>query len=152
MYSEADVKKKYRFDDTTWKKLGEDDALIEAIELERTRRIRNGAAKREKAQQLVVKAPDILDSIMSDTSVSPKHRIDSAKVLDAFTGNAAETTMASERFVITINLGEDYKLKFDKSITPVANDKDVEIIDNNTGVLAAVAASKREDNGGGEPI
>ena len=41
-----------------------------------------------------------------------------------------QITPTADRFVITINLGEDLKLKFDKSRAPVPNDKDVEIIDN----------------------
>ena len=49
--SKQDVKRKWHFaDDTIWTKLAKDEALIEAIELEKTRRIRNGQAKREKAQ------------------------------------------------------------------------------------------------------
>jgi len=52
LLSEQDVKKKYRFDYDTWARLGENDALVEAIEAEKTRRIRNGNTKRERAQKL----------------------------------------------------------------------------------------------------
>jgi hypothetical protein len=51
--SEEAVKKKHHFDDDTWEKLGNNEALIEAIEAEKIRRIRNGSTKRERAQQLV---------------------------------------------------------------------------------------------------
>ena len=151
--SEAAVKKKYRFDDSTWEKLGSNDALIEAIEAEKIRRIRNGSTKREKAQQLVVQAPEVLGGIMLDASASPKHRIDSAKALDAFAANGPETTPASDRFQITINLGSDV-LHFDKSIAIDANDVDP-FNDTDTtpqGLLAAIAANKRKDDGGGEPV
>ena len=47
--SEAAVKKKYHFDDATWESLGSNDALVEAIEAEKVRRIRNGSTKRERA-------------------------------------------------------------------------------------------------------
>ena len=58
--TEAQVKRKYRgFDDDVWEKLGSDDALVDAIEAERTRRIRSGACVREKAQLLHTKAPDV---------------------------------------------------------------------------------------------
>ena len=73
--SEAAVKKKYRFDDATWASLGDNEALIEKIEAEKTRRIRNGDTKRERAQVLVTQAPDVLGGIMLDASASPKHRI-----------------------------------------------------------------------------
>ena len=88
--SEEAVKKKYRFDDATWEKLGSNEALVEAIEAEKIRRIRNGSTKRESAQQLVVQAPDVLGGIMLDASASPKHRIDAIKALDAFAANGPE--------------------------------------------------------------
>jgi len=81
LMSEAVIRKKYRFDETTWERLGVDDALIEAVEAEKARRIRSGEAKREKAQQHIVKAPDVLNGIMSDPKANAKHRIDSAKVV-----------------------------------------------------------------------
>jgi len=130
LYSKADVKKKYRFDDTIWASLAENDELVRAIEAEKLKRVRNGAAKREKAQQLVIAGPDILSSIASDKSASPRHRVDAIKTLDGMSDTGPQTTPAAERFIIQINLGEDYKLKFDKSRAPVANDKDVEIIDD----------------------
>ena len=74
--SEEAVKKKYRFDDATWASLGDNEALIKKIEAEKVRRIRSGSAKRERAQQLVVQAPNVLGDIMLDASASPKHRID----------------------------------------------------------------------------
>ena len=46
--SEQQVKKKYRFDDEKWARLGEDDALVERIENEKIRRVRNGNAARER--------------------------------------------------------------------------------------------------------
>ena len=151
--TEAAVKKKYRFDDATWEKLGSNDALVEAIEAEKIRRIRNGSAKRERAQQLIVQAPDVLGGIMLDANASPKHRIDSAKALDAFAANGPEAAPASDRFQITINLGSDV-LHFDKSIAVDPNDVDP-FNDTDTtpqGLLAAIAANKRKDDGGGEPV
>jgi len=153
LLSKEAVKKKWReiINEDTWKHLSKDDALVDAIEAEKIRRIRNGQAKREKAQSLVVKTPEILDSIASDKSASPRHRVDAIKTLDGMsdTGPRAAPEMG-ERFSIVINLGEDYKLKFDKSIAPVANDKDVEIIDST--VLPMIAAKKQEGDDGGEPI
>ena len=84
LFSEQDVKKKHHLSADTWKRLGSNEVLIEKIEAEKVRRIRNGSAKREKAQQLVVQAPE---------------------ALDAFAANGPETTPASDRFQITINLG-----------------------------------------------
>jgi hypothetical protein len=58
LLTEKEVKKKHRFDDGTWERLGQDDALVEAIEAEKLRRVRSGLAKRELAQKHVVKAPE----------------------------------------------------------------------------------------------
>ena len=87
---EKAIRKKYRLADDVWNALGEDDDFVRAVTDEKTRRIRNGSHKREKAQGLIVKAPAILDSIMSDVSASPRHRVDAIKQLDAFTGNPQE--------------------------------------------------------------
>jgi len=148
LLSEQDVKKKYRFDDDTWARLGENDALVEAIEAEKTRRIRNGSTKRERAQKLVAQAPGVLGDIMLDASASPKHRIDASKTLDAFAANGPEATPASERFVITINLGSDVE-RYSKSIAIDPNDVDPN--DTNTTMLPVIAAKKKGD-GNGEPV
>ena len=100
-----------------------------------------------------MKAPDVLGGIMLDASASPKHRIDSAKALDAFAANGPESAPASDRFQITINLGSD-TLRFDKSIAPDANDvdpfNDTDITPQ--GVIATIAATKPNGGNDGEPI
>ena len=122
--TEQQVRKKYRFDAGAWEALGSNDELVEKIESERLRRVRDGSGKREKSQQLITKAPDILDSIASDTACSPRHRVDAIKVLDTFAANGpGQSAPASDRFQIIINLGAD-TLKFDKSIAVDANDID----------------------------
>ena len=148
LLSEQDVKKKYRFDDDTWARLGDNDALVEAIEAEKIKRIRDGSTKRERAQKLVAQAPGVLGDIMLDANTSPKHRIDASKTLDAFAANGPENAPAADRFVITINLGGDV-LKFDKSIAIDANDVDPN--DTNTTMLPTIAAKKKDD-GNGEPV
>jgi hypothetical protein len=155
--SEAAVKKKYHFDDATWHRLGNNESLIEKIEAEKRRRIRDGSTKRERAQQLVVQAPDILGGIMLDASASPKHRIDASKALDAFAANGPESAPTSDRFQIIINLGDDV-LKFDKSIEINPNDIDPHNTDPNNidttpqKLLPIFAANKRKDDSGGEPV
>jgi len=152
LLSEAAMRRKYRFSDDVWERLGSDEKLIEAVEAEKIRRIRDGSSKRERAQLLVTKAPDVLSGIMLDPAASPKHKIDSAKVLDQFAANGPEAAPAADRFVITINLGADV-LKFDKSIAIDANDVDPN--DTSTtprGLLPIIAANKRKDDGSGEPV
>jgi hypothetical protein len=153
LLSEAAVKKKYRLAESAWEALGSNDELVEKIEAEKIRRTRDGSTKREKAQQLITKAPGILDSIMTDPATSPRHRVDAIKTLDGFASNGPESAPAADRFQITINLGSDV-LHFDKSIAIDANDVDP-FNDTDTtppGLLAAIAANKRKDDGGGEPL
>jgi hypothetical protein len=146
LLTEKEVKKKHHFDDATWERLGSDDALVEAIEGEKLRRIRNGSTKRERAQQLVAQAPGVLGGIMLDASASPKHRIDASKTLDAFAANGPEAAPAADRFVITINLGDEV-LHFDKSIAIDANDGDTD-----TTTQRLLPITKKKDDGHGEPL
>jgi hypothetical protein len=153
--TEGQVKKKWRFSNDVWDKLGEDDGLVELVEAEKVRRIRDGSSKREKAQLLVTKAPDVLAGILEDPNASPRHRIDSAKALDDFAANGPAAAPAGDRFQITINLGTDLDGKpviesYDKSISINAND------DNTSdtkfapqGLSSKVIAHKPWDDYGG---
>src|SRR6478672_4896195 len=115
LLTEAAVRKKYRFDDDAWEALGSNDELVEKIEAEKLRRIRDGSSKREKAQLLIVKAPDVVAAIMLDDNANARHRIDASKTLNDFASNGpGQSAPAADRFVITINLGSD-TLRFDKS-------------------------------------
>jgi hypothetical protein len=86
--------------------IGENDSLVEKIEDRKLQRIRSGACKRERAQHAVTEAPRVLSAIMTDDKASPKHRIDSAKVLDQLADNGAQSAAAAY-FNIVINLGAD---------------------------------------------
>src|SRR5262245_42685365 len=84
LFTRAQVKKKQRklVSDEMWDTLEHDDALVDAIEAEKIRRVRDGSAKREKAQQLIVKGPEILDGIATNPKANDKHKIDAVKALD----------------------------------------------------------------------
>jgi hypothetical protein len=123
LLDEKAIRKRYRLADDVWEKLGEDDRLVRAIEEESAHRVRNGDCKREKSQQLVVKAPDVAASIMNDVGANARHRLDACKMLDDFSANGPASAPAADRFVITINLGEDV-LRFNKSVKPDASDID----------------------------
>jgi hypothetical protein len=155
--TEKAIRKKYRFDEAAWEKLN-DDELVRAIEAESVRRIRDGSAKREKSQKLVVAAPDVLSGILLDNTANARHRIDSCKVLNDFCNGPGDTTLASDRFIINIVLnsdnsgGEPAALHFNKSIRPLEPgeiDPDDSSPDTAQGVIAALAAKKTTENGGG---
>jgi hypothetical protein len=155
--SEAAVKKKWRFADAQWERLGSDDKLIEAIEAEKVRRVRSGQQKRERAQVLVVKAPDVLSDILNDAGQSARHRIDSAKTLNDFASNGpAPAAGQSDRFIISIVLSADgipHTEHFNKSIKPDAHDIDSNDTSTTLELSAFTAsATKQKDDGGGNAV
>jgi hypothetical protein len=81
LLTEKFIRRKHRLDNTTWERLGSDEgnALVEKVEEESARRIRDGSAKRELAQKHIVRGPDILNGIMSDPHANARHRIDSRR-------------------------------------------------------------------------
>jgi hypothetical protein len=150
LLTESAIRKKYRVAADVWEKLADDDALIRKVEEESARRIRDGSCKREKAQQLVVKAPDVLSGILLDSTANARHRIDSAKTLNDFANTGGEAAAAATRFSIVINLGSD-TLKFDKSRKPDPHDVDPHHIDD-MPMIAGIAMNKPRDDGGGNPL
>jgi hypothetical protein len=110
--TEKQVRQRWHLaNDEVWTSLGADD-FVERVELERVRRIRSGAAKREKAQLHVVAAADVLNGIMSDPKQSAKHRIDSAKVLNDFADPGPQRFGSEQdRVIIHIDMGADTRAK-----------------------------------------
>src|SRR5262245_27681760 len=163
--TEKQIKKKYRFDDATWEHLGSDDALVEAIELEKTRRIRDGTTARERAQVLYAETPTVLGNILHDGGASPRHRIESARELRQIADNGPQQSVsasAADRFLITINLGNGEVLRYPNDndqpkISKGASPKWIDVNPNDDSNTAPeewlpVLATKKEDDGSGEPI
>jgi hypothetical protein len=111
--TEAAVRRKYRniLNDEAWTTLGKDDLLVEMVEAEKVRRVRNGSFKRERAQQHVTRAPDVLAAIMDDPKASARHRVDSVKALDALADPGPQAAAEQERIVIKIDMGADLRAK-----------------------------------------
>jgi hypothetical protein len=152
LLDERAIRKKYRFDDSAWEALGSNDELVEKIEAEKLRRVRDGSSKREKAQALIVKAPGILDGIMNDPAASPRHRVDAIKVLDNFAANApGQSAPATDRFIITIVMNDKVE-RYDKSIKPDASDIDRFNDVDTTGAIAAIAMKKSQGGDDGQPV
>jgi hypothetical protein len=121
LMSDTDLKSKYELSDEDWEKLASNTPLLLAVRAERERRIVSGDAVREAAQRYFAKAPSVLRDILANEQVSPRHRIEAARELRQVVGDVPATASdATEKFVITINLGEDKKLIFEKEITPRA--------------------------------
>ncbi len=161
--SEQFIRRKHKLNNATWDRLGgtEGDLLVEKIEAESARRIRDGSAKREAAQKHVVRVPEVAASILNDVGANSRHRLDAGALIDKLAANGPEAAIVdSNRFSIIINLGADVSGKeiierFDKSIRPLEpGETDPDDISPNhigTGVIAALTVKKSED-GGGEPL
>jgi hypothetical protein len=147
--TERQVRKKYRFDDAAWEQLGAGDALVERIEAEKLRRVRDGSAARERAQQIFATAPNVLGEILHGEAVSPRVKIESARELRAISANAPEAAADRDRFIITINLGADTE-HYNKSRAIDANDTDPDHIE--AAALAAIATNNPKGGGSGQPL
>jgi hypothetical protein len=103
--TEAQVKKKHHFDDSTWEALGDNEALLAEVDAD-CAELGMVAAKTEKARHLVIKAPDVVSGIMLDPTQNARHRIDAAKVLDAFADSGPKDGPAAAEtlFLIKIDL------------------------------------------------
>src|SRR5262245_49566914 len=102
---EAAMRKKWRFDAATWELLGSDDELVRAIEETKIHRIRSGAAKRERAQQHVLRGVEVLSKIMDDPQANARSRVDSIKGLDTLADQGPRHAAAEQgRFIIKIDL------------------------------------------------
>ena len=163
LMDEAAVKKIYRFSDEDWDRLGSNDELVEKIQAEKTRRIRNGSSARERAQDLFAGAPAVLGTILHGDDVSPRHKIESARELRAIAANGPEATASETRFIISIDLGGGEVLKFNKSIECKAHDAedpdnpdtsiDTDDDDDPYGWgLIAIATKNKSGGGSGEPL
>jgi hypothetical protein len=121
LLTEDQIKVKYKLTDTNWAGLAENEPLVQAVQREKERRIANGAATREKAQHLFLATPDVLDGIIHDVTLSPRHRVDACRELRAVatSGSEENTPARGDRFIIRIDLtaGGGEVLEFDKALT-----------------------------------
>jgi hypothetical protein len=120
LLAEEQIKAKYKLTDTDWAGLAENEQLVQAVHREKARRIASGTATREKAQHLFFATPDVLDGIIHDISLSPRHRVDACRELRAVATSGSEETSTprSDRFIIRIDLtaGGGEVLEFDKPL------------------------------------
>ena len=132
---EDQIKSKYGLSDNAWARLADNAPLVRAVETEKTRRVRDGAAAREKAQWLFVQAPTVLGNILNDATTSPRHRIEACRELRAVATSGSESTPASgDRFIIRIDLtaGGGEVIEFNKALAigPGHNEETQERGDN----------------------
>jgi hypothetical protein len=120
LITDRELAEKYELSPKDWQDVTKNKALGHAIRAERERRVRDGTAVREAAARALVKGPSILDGIMTNEQSNPRHKIEAFKELrqTASIGDNAERLPESDRFIITINLGEGHVEHYDKPLTP----------------------------------
>jgi len=144
-------KKHHLLGDEAWEQMGSDDLLVEMVEAEKIRRIKNGSAKRELARLHLVKAPAVLDSILSDPKANPRHRIDSAKALNDLSEFAPQRPAGEEdRVVVRIDLSADTKnpadvLTFEAVARPNRPSDDANVIDATPLPIQSLADDSADD-------
>jgi hypothetical protein len=121
LVTDKELVEKYEISPADWGNIAKDTAVIRAIQAERNRRVHNGTAARESAARHFVKAPTILDKIMSDEQANARHRIEAIRELrQTAIPESPNSPAQSERFVIRIDLtaggSDEDVLTFDKSI------------------------------------
>src|SRR5262249_43907419 len=129
LLSDQRLTEKYGLTMSAWAGIAKNSAFRLAVEAEHERRIRNGDAAKEAAAKLFAEAPEVLGDILRDKQANARHRIEAARELRAAAGVGSETTPASDRYHIVINLGEDQKLEINKRIAPLTPEEAKENID-----------------------
>ena len=78
---ESELRAKYELSDDDWAGLAKNEQLLRAVRTEVDRRIANGECAREAALRHHARAPSILNEILQNETISPRHRIEAAKEL-----------------------------------------------------------------------
>jgi hypothetical protein len=105
LLSDKELQEKYELSPADWQNITKDMALGRAVRAERERRMLDGSAAREAACRHFVKAPGILDGIMTDAQSNPRHKIEAIKELRATAAiGSADRPRETERFIIRIDL------------------------------------------------
>lgn len=116
--SDAEIKNKWELNDHDWASIANNAPLLAAVRAEHERRVFSGEGAREAAQRHYAKAPGVLNRILTDEQVPPRHRIEAARELRqaAVSGPDIEPG-PKQKFTITINLGADTEV-YEKYIDP----------------------------------
>jgi hypothetical protein len=105
LLTDKELQEKYELSPVDWGNITK-DALGRAIGAERDRRVLNGAAAREAAAKHFVKAPGILDEIMTNEYSNARHKTEAIRELrQTAAGDNTDRPAESDRFIIHIELG-----------------------------------------------
>ena len=109
--SDDEIKSKWQLSDEYWTGLASNAPLLVAVRSERDRRIQTCEAPREAAQRHLVRAPSVLNGILTDEHVAPRHRIEAARELRQTAMADSDAPIGPRETVkIIINLGGDVEV------------------------------------------
>lgn len=118
LISDLEMQAKYNLSNQEWERLADNNHLLHAVRAERDRRILSGDCAREAAQHHFARAPDVLNRLLTDEQVAPRHRIEAARELRQAAVNGPDVVPGpKEKFRIIINLGADTEV-YEKVIDP----------------------------------
>jgi hypothetical protein len=125
--TESDLKAKYKLTSEDWEGLAGNSPLLRAVHAERERRVLSGEGAREAARRFLAKAPTILNDILGDEQISPRHRIEAARELrQAADSGPADRNGPEEPFVLTINIGGHETIIVGETAKPASDDGDMQ--------------------------
>jgi hypothetical protein len=105
LITDRELAEKYELSPADWQAITKDLALGRAIRAERERRLLTGVAVREAAARHFLKAPTILDQIMTDAQSNPKHKIEAIRELrQTAASDSTDRPAEASRFIIKIDL------------------------------------------------
>jgi hypothetical protein len=116
--SDTAIRNKWGLSKEDWDALANNTPLLSAVRAEHERRVFTGECAREAAQHHFAKAPDVLNRILTDEQMPPRHRVEAARELRQAAGQGPDIEPGPKRkFTITINLGADTEV-YEKWIDP----------------------------------
>lgn len=120
LVSDDEIKSKWGLSEESWSSLSQNSPLLEAVRAARERRFMTDLATSEAARRQYAKAPGILGSILSNEDISPRHRIEAARELRSAAAVGQRDKLAQQEMItITINLGADKQLLYEKPSSPL---------------------------------
>ena len=111
LMADHEVKIKFELSDADWERLADNIPLLQAVREERERRILSGETARERALRHFTEAPNVLNRILTNEQIAPRHRIEAARELrQAATTGTEISAEPKEKITINIDFGADCKI------------------------------------------
>jgi hypothetical protein len=126
------ILKRYKVDDETWDKIQRNPRFQQILQSEITAwqsSINTGERVKLKAAAMIEDWLPEAHQRMHAPNESLNHKVELAKLITQIAGmgrgSGGDGTSAGERFTVTINLGADHKLEFEKRVTSKVIDAEV---------------------------